>query len=205
MSQRKDQKGMTDGIIKRGNSYRAVFYKGRDVNGKKEWGSISGASFNDVRKRLLAAKHAVQTRTFCDPKGTTVGQLVDRYLIDAHSRLSPRTFEGYQGIARVGIKPALGSVLLKDLKPERISQYYTDRLAAGRSSTTVRHEAALLHGVLKQAVEWEIIMRNPADRVRPPPRCGQSKCTRSTRGKSGHYLTRPRIPPRIPRTIPSFT
>ena len=71
--------------------------------------------------------------------------------------------------------PALGSIRLTKLQPEKISAAYTKALASGRrdgkgglSPRSVHHMHRLLKQALKQAVSWRKLTHNPADAVKPP-------------------------------------
>jgi integrase len=73
------------------------------------------------------------------------------------------------------IIPALGAVPITQLKPDTLQKYYSDSLVnsrlnkfGGLNPLTVRHHHALLHRALKNAMEWGLIMRNPADTAHPP-------------------------------------
>ena len=61
------------------------------------------------------------------------------------------------------------------MKPDILQKYYSYCLTTGRlnkkgglNPLTVRHHHALLHRALKNAMEWGLIMRNPADAAHPP-------------------------------------
>jgi len=87
--------------------------------------------------------------------------------------------------------PHLGHHLLGKLQPLHIQEHYAWALKNGRadnkgnskkkrkeednkeidkslSPTTVLYHHRVLHEALKHAVEWQIIIRNPAESVRPP-------------------------------------
>jgi integrase len=69
----------------------------------------------------------------------------------------------------------LGSLALTKLQPAHISQAYARALANGRrdgqgglSPRTVTHMHRVLREALQQALQWQLLARNPADVVRPP-------------------------------------
>jgi hypothetical protein len=64
---------------------------------------------------------------------------------------------------------------LKNLRAQHISAAYANALESGRrkdggglSARTVQHIHRVLKQVLAQAVQWEMIARNPAANVKPP-------------------------------------
>ena len=119
-----------------------------------------------IRTKLMHQKYEGTLSE--QPKGT-LDQFLDRWLSDyVESNLSPSTYQGYQYIIRSHITPAIGSMALKNLHPEHLQRYYADKLKAGLSSTSVRHHHTLLHKAFKQAVQWGLMQRNPADAVSAP-------------------------------------
>lgn len=69
----------------------------------------------------------------------------------------------------------LGNVLLPKLRAVHISAAYAKALAEGRrkgkgglSPRTVVHMHRVLRQALQQAVDWEILARNPTDKLKPP-------------------------------------
>ena len=83
-------------------------------------------------------------------------------------------------IVRKQLTPALGSILLSNLKPLHIQGFYSAALQTGRrrkgddgearglSAQTVLHLHRVLREALSRAVKWQLLIRNPADAVEPP-------------------------------------
>ena len=81
----------------------------------------------------------------------------------------PTTFGGYQTTVEKKFIPyfepkglALANVQAKDLQSFYLHEMKT------LSGTTVKHEHALLHKILKYAYRMDLISHNPADKVDPP-------------------------------------
>ncbi|GAG61989.1 unnamed protein product, partial [marine sediment metagenome] len=73
------------------------------------------------------------------------------------------------------IRPAIGRLLLTQLRPEHLQRSYTEKLSGGRQNGTgglgsrsVRYIHSTLHKALKSAVKLGMIARNPADAVDVP-------------------------------------
>jgi integrase len=122
--------------------------------------------------RLVAAHRAGE---FIEPSRLTVRQFLVRWLEHVRSQVAPRSFERYQEIAMKNLAPLLGGVALNKLKPMHVSDAYAKALASGRrdgtgglSARTVHHMHRVLRQALQQAVQWEMIARNPASVVKPP-------------------------------------
>lgn len=166
-------------ITKRGkDSYTIVLNLGRDPSTgkrKQQWVSVKGTK-KDAEKRLAELLHQLDTGTFMKPGKTTLAEFLERWLKDyVWSNLAPKTAEGYEHIVRRHLIPSLGNILLTQLKPEHLHRYYSQKLSSGRcdgkgglSPKTVRHHHITLHNALQTALQWGLIMRNPADAVTAP-------------------------------------
>ena len=98
-----------------------------------------------------------------------MGEYLDRWLSDSVSdTVKATTFERYEQITRLHLKPALGRVKLKALTPAHIRGPYREKLEAGSSARTLRYVHTTLHKALKQAVMDGLIPRNATEAVKPP-------------------------------------
>jgi len=166
-------------IVKRGkDSYSIKVSVGKDANTGKykyQWTTVKGTK-KEAEKHLADLLHQLDTGTFMKPGKTTVAEYLERWLKDyAWPNLAPRTAEGYEHIIRRHLIPALGNMLLTQLKPEHLQRYYSEKLAKGRcdgkgalSPRTVRHHHVTLHDALEHAVKMGLLNRNVADAVSPP-------------------------------------
>jgi integrase len=105
----------------------------------------------------------------------TVSEYLMQWLLDVESRVSLKTFERYDELCRKSLQPLVGHFLLEELKPLHISKAYAQALTSGNRKVhrglaprTVHHMHTILKCALQQAVDWELITRNPATAVRPP-------------------------------------
>ncbi len=170
-------------------SFSVVIYLGRDPDTdipKYKWYTVKGDR-SDAEKFLTKTLHQLDTNTYADPGKLTMAEYLRRWYRDycelnlAHSSLV-RT----KSIIENHLIPYLGKHLIGKLQPLHIQEYYSWALKNGRidnkakveddekvpdttlSPTTVLYHHRVLHEALKHAVEWQIIIRNPADAVRPP-------------------------------------
>ena len=98
-----------------------------------------------------------------------MGEYLDRWLADSVSdTVKATTFERYEQITRLHLKPALGRVKLKALTPAHVRGLYREKQQAGLSARTVRYIHTALHKALKQAVMDGLIPRNATEAVKPP-------------------------------------
>lgn len=68
--------------------------------------------------------------------------------------LAPRTYEIYEVALRRHLRPAMGSLLLCDLLPDRISEYQARRKAQGAAPRTLNKELQVLRQILKRHKMW---------------------------------------------------
>jgi integrase len=106
----------------------------------------------------------------------TVAAYLDRWLADyVQPSLAPKTIVSYREVVRVHLVPSLGSLDLVALRPTHIQSLYSRMLVSGRrdgrgglSARSVLRYHQILHAALRQAVRWQLLIRNPADAVEPP-------------------------------------
>ena len=145
-----------------------IVFLGKDSEGRKRYRWVTCRTRREAKAKLAELIHQVNSGEIVNPRGT-FGEFITQWLNEyAVPNLAPRTTEGYQSITRAHVMPKLGTIPLKFLKPEHLQKYYADLLAAGLSTTTVAHHAALIHRVLEHAVKWQLLVRNQADAVTPP-------------------------------------
>jgi integrase len=158
-------------IVKRGkSSYTLVLNTGKDpATGKRnqQWVSVKGNK-KDAEKRLSEMLHQIDTGSFMRPGKTTVADSLERWVEDRRPNLSPRAYERYREVIGKHLIPNLGSTTLTQLKPEHLQRLYTAMQNSGLSAWTVKYVHGLIHVALKTALEWGLIVRNPADAVKPP-------------------------------------
>jgi integrase len=92
-----------------------------------------------------------------------------RWLSDVvRSTVRPSTWESYERLLRVQVLPEIGRLPLSRLGPQNLAQLYQSMLDRGCSARTAQYAHAVLHRALRQAVRWNLIVRNPAEFVDPP-------------------------------------
>lgn len=141
---------------------------------RRKWHSFIGnkrQAENECSRQISA----MNSGSYLPPSKLTVANFLDQWLDHMRSQVAPRTFERYQEIARKNLVPILGSALLHKLRPEQVSAAYAKALLNGRrdgsgglSPRTVHHMHRVLKQALRQAVNWDMLLRNPADAVKPP-------------------------------------
>ncbi|MEJ7873371.1 MAG: N-terminal phage integrase SAM-like domain-containing protein, partial [Rubrobacteraceae bacterium] len=137
-------------------SYRGA-YVGPD--GKRRY--VSGRTKEKARKALREARANADAGLVFDAGKLSLGDYLDRWLKDSvRDTVRQRTYERYESIVRVHIKPSLGRVKLKALTPAYARGLYRQKLDTGLSPRTVNYIHVTLHKALSQAVGDGLIQRN---------------------------------------------
>lgn len=170
---------MTGSIIKRSRkSWTIVLDVGLDSKGKRRqrWVAVKGTK-RDAEKELTRLLNAIHVGAYVEPTRLSVADYLKRWLNDyAKPNVAAKTLERYTEIVSLHLIPALGPVLLAKLQPLHIQSYYSTALESGRrdrkdgglSAQTVLHHHRVLKQALRQAVRWQLVVRNVADAVEPP-------------------------------------
>jgi integrase len=99
----------------------------------------------------------------------TLGEYLDRWLNDCvRGTVRQRTWERYEQILRVHIKPTLGRVRLRALTAAHVRGLYKEKLNAGLAQRTVQYVHTTLRKALKDAVTDGLIPRNVTDGIKAP-------------------------------------
>jgi len=154
---------------KRPGYFEVRVYAGADpLTGKSRYasrtvrGSVKDA--NALRATLLTE---IERRGASSPH--TVAELFDR-VIDHLETLGrePTTILGYRDIASFA-SVKLGRIQAVKLRADHLDQFYEELLRSGRSAARVHRYHAFIRRCLAQAVRWDWVRDNVADRATPPP------------------------------------
>lgn len=156
-------------IRKRGSTYSVVVDTGRDENGKRKQKWYSGyKTKKEAEKALADIIVKVEKGEYFEPEKMTLAEYLDYWLETyAKTNVAPSTYKRYCEFAK-HIKTGLGQIMLPKLKPAHIQNFYSKLLETDLSKSTVLKIHRMLHLALKHAVNWQIIISNPADAVTPP-------------------------------------
>ena len=149
----------------------------RDSDGKRrqKWHGGFG-----TRREAEAAKakivHEFNLGTYVEPSSATLSDWVHlHWLPSIESRVKPSTFDSYKRNLELHVLPRLGSRQLRQVTASMLNRLYADLLSDGHlrkpgglSAKTVRYIHTILHKVLADAVDSELIAVNVAERSKPP-------------------------------------
>jgi len=129
---------------------------------------VYGRTRQEVADKLA---HALSDRTqglTFDAGSLKLSEYLDRWLPDIRDTVRQRTWERYEQLVRVHIKPALGRVKLKDLTATHARSLYREKLESGSSPRTVQYIHTTLRKALQDAMSDGLIPRNVADGIKAP-------------------------------------
>lgn len=183
-------RGIDKSKVSISQTYVAQATIGRNYEtGKPKRVTYYGKTRKEVQEKLANALHDVQNGTFVEPTKITFAAWLDTWLEEyAKPQVRPTTFDSYEYLIRIHIKPGLGGNLLKDLQPSQIQKFYNQKLQEPKmdrrkeetrkkepdrkiellSPRTVRYMHIVIHESLEQALKEGKIIRNPAKATRPP-------------------------------------
>src|SRR5215208_1342481 len=166
---KKKQRGNGAGTVypRKNKDGKTIGYRGSYiVNGKRYY--VSAKTKTETEQKLRQAMTDADRGLTFDAGGLALADYLDRWLNDSvRDTVRETTFERYEQIVRMHIKPALGGVKLKALTPTHVRGLYKEKLQS-RSPRTVQYVHVTLHKALKQAVSDGLIPRNVTDAVKPP-------------------------------------
>jgi integrase len=130
---------------------------------------VYGQSREEVRRKLNSTIHALESGTYSDAKGLTVGEFLDQWLEEvARPRVRPWTYSGYEVHVRLHLKPIIGRIRLDKLSPMHVQQMMNRKLTEGLRPKSVRYIRGTLRTALSHAQQFGLISSNPAAIVRSP-------------------------------------
>lgn len=172
-------------IRERNGSYQITVSCGRDIYGKKlrETTTFTPDPALTPKKKQKAVEEfarqfeaQVMNGVAMDGHKITLKEFVERWQTEyAAQKLEPGTVEHYMQELDAKVLPTLGHMKLSELRPTNLNAFFLslgkdgarkDGKAGGYSKGSIMKTFNVLSSVLRTATEWEIIDRNPCDKVR---------------------------------------
>ena len=170
---------------KNGVSYKITVSCGYDVKGKKlietaTFKPDAGLTPKKMEKAAQDFAHEFESRVksgaAMDGRKVTLQVFADRWIEEyAKPKLQPGTVRKYREELDDKILPAIGHYKLSEIKPHTVNAFFLsltkdgarkDGKAGGYSKGSITKTRNVLSSILRTATEWEIIDRNPCDKVR---------------------------------------
>ena len=193
-NKRANGEGSIRRVNKNGHDYWEARYTiSKDLgNGKQEQKSKYFKTQAEARKFLSSVSVSIDEQNYFQPEKITLGAWIDLWLDEYCGDKKYLTVKNYKSICDTHIKPALGAVLLKDLKTTQIQKFYNSLAKTGKEikskdaktgKVTVTYEPLSVktihnvHGILVKclntAIDVEYIKSNPATRTIIPKKASK--------------------------------
>ena len=172
-------------IKRRGSSYQITVSCGYDIQGKK---LIETTTFTPdpalspkkqekaVQEYALEFERKVKSGAALEGRKITLKEFSDRWIDEyAKINLQPGTVAKYSEELTDKILPVLGHLKLSELRPHTINAFFAslshdgvrhDGKSGGYSKATIMKTRNVLSSMLRTAAEWEIIDKNPCEKIR---------------------------------------
>ncbi|MPM60593.1 Tyrosine recombinase XerC [bioreactor metagenome] len=146
------------------------------ITGKIKRKTFYGKTKEEVRQKLIDLQYKLQNDAYIEPSILTFSAWIDIWLNQyKKGSIRDKTFENYEYLSRVHIKPSIGNIQLKKLTPEVIQNFYNEKHEHGRSdgkgglsAKTVRNIHNIIHECLDQAIKSGKITRNVSEATTLP-------------------------------------
>ena len=171
-------------IRERNGSYQITVSCGRDIFGKKlrETVTFTPDPTLTPKKRQKAVEEfalefeaKINNGASMDGRKVTLKEFTDRWFEEyAPQKLQPGTIEKYKA-EMDKVLPNLGHLKLTELKPHNVNALFVsmtkdgarqDGKEGGYAKASINKTRNVLSSILRTATEWEIIDKNPCDKVR---------------------------------------
>lgn len=132
--------------------------------------TVYGKTKQEVIDKLDEIKNSLMQST-ANNVNYTLSEWLDIWLFEyIKSSIRPTTFNSYESLSRIHIKPHIGDINLTDLKAEHIQKLYNEKIQKGRfdglgglSSRTIRYIHFILSSAPNHAVKIGILDNNVSE------------------------------------------
>jgi integrase len=158
-------------IVRRADGrWMALVTVGRNpTTGKLQRLALYGKTRQEVADKLNQTLSDRSRGTFVALHKLTVGEWLDTWLREYKKPiLRPISYDSYEMFISVHLKPALGHIPLKNLRPDQVQRLYNQKRDDGLSARTIRYMHIVLHGALRQALKNQLVVRNVSEATELP-------------------------------------
>jgi integrase len=130
--------------------------------------AVYGKTRAEVATKLRKAMVDLDNGLVFDAKNVTVEEYLDEWWPNIKDTVRQRTWERYEQIVRVHLKPAFGRMKLRSLTTTHVRALYREKLDTGLAPRTVQYIHTTLRKALQDAIADGLIPRNVADGIKAP-------------------------------------
>lgn len=142
---------------------------GKTPDGKQKRKAFYGKTRKEVQEKLTAALNDINNNTYIEPSKMTVEQWMYTWLRDyKRNSVKPKTYAAYEAHVRNHIAPDLGNYTLASLRNDMVQRFVNGLADKDLKSITIERIVGTLKTALIQAVDNDLIVKNPAARIKMP-------------------------------------
>jgi integrase len=170
MARPSKRRGRGEGTVRQlpDGRWQARLSLGKRRDGKRRRRVFYGKTKGEVLAQLREAQ-ANRARVVKAKAGTmTVGAWLDTWLGAKKGQVEPGTYGFYERRVRLRLKPTIGEALLAELDPLAVVEMHAELTRQDVSPTEQRKVATTLRAALNDALDMDLILANPATRVKKP-------------------------------------
>jgi integrase len=143
--------------------------KQETVPRKKRNGKWVPPNKGDAQALLAERLSQLNRGEFIEPSNITFQEFKDIWMSKyANGAVRPSTIDQYQSLYKNHIIPYLGSIKLSQIGVEDIQGFKSTLQQKNLGEQMVKHNLRLVRQMLKHAVDWEHLRKNPAEKVKFP-------------------------------------
>lgn len=156
---------------KKGYTWKVTVEAGRDPRtGKRKQVVRRGfATKSEAEAAITQIQHELNNNQFINDSKLTLAEYMNQWLeLYGKRNLRDTTFVSYKRAIDYRLLPQLGHLQISSITAPMAQKYINELLDDGLSERYVEYISVILYGALKKAVEWEVLSRNPMEKVDIP-------------------------------------
>lgn len=167
---------MRGSVVKKGKTYSFIIDIGK-VNGKRKQKWFNGyKTKKEAQNELTEVLSQLKNNSYIEPSKITLSEFLEKWLEEcAKPNVAVTTYSGYAVNVNKHINPVIGHIVLQELQPIQIQNFYNNLAKNGKCNGTgglSPRSIQYIHMVLRQALEYaykmQLIPRNVADMTKIP-------------------------------------
>jgi integrase len=122
--------------------------------------SFTGRSKRECQDWIKGTIRQIDQGMNYESSTLTLGEYLNSWLVSSKTSMRQSTWAHYDQLVRQYIQPELGSIRIRELRPEQIQRFYNAHLSAGVGNHTVIKLHTILHSALERAVRMGWVIQN---------------------------------------------
>jgi integrase len=130
--------------------------------------TVYGTTKRQCQEKMKDRERKAESGLSADADQYTLGAWLTRWLANIEPTVEPKTYAPYEQHVRLHITPHIGTIKLVKLRRAHVRGLYATLASSGMSAPMQRKVGTTLTIALNAAVEDELLIGNPAARIKKP-------------------------------------